>query len=118
MPSKPEDTVRKDALYPDELVGQGLEPDPTRLNGGLAYWDASDDDDAEELPDDARYGWWLPVTHVGEDTEVWMAAPRSVREAILEAGIEPGEAFRIVGLEKGPADHDPYEAEVEYPYET
>lgn len=106
-------------MYPDELVGHGLEADESRLNGvGLAYWDAEEPDDASDLPDDARYGWWLPVTPVGEDGELWMASPRAIREELLELGIEPGEPFRIVGLEKGPADHDPYEAEVEYPYET
>lgn len=118
MPVSSRDRLSKDALYPDELVGQGLVPCPDRLNGELEWWDASDDDDAEELPDDARYGWWLPVQPVGGDEKVWMAAPRAVSETLDELGVEPGEAFRFVGLEKGPADHDPYEAEVEYPYET
>lgn len=117
MPTSARDTVKKDALYPDELVGESLEADESRLNGELEYWDASDQDDADELPDDARYGWWLPVRIVGTDDERWMASPRAVREAFLEEEISPGEAFRIVGLEKGPADHDPYECELEYPYE-
>lgn len=115
MPTKAEDTVRKDVLYPDEQAGNGFIPSPGQLNGEIVYW--LSEEDGDDLPDDARYGWWLPVDAVGRDWSGWLAAPRQLREDLLEEAVEPGDAFRVVSVEPGPEDHDEHQYEIEYPYE-
>lgn len=115
MPTSAQDTVRKDVLYPDELAGRGFRASPGQLNGEIVYW--MSEEDGEDLPDDARFGWWLPVEDTDEWTG-WIASPKALREALLEVEIEPGEWFRIVSVDRGDDDHDPYEIEIEYPYET
>lgn len=118
MPSTADDTVKKEVLYPDESVGEGLVArDEYGDDSAIMFWNA-ENGDQDVLPDGARYGWWLPVTLIGTDEHAWLASPRGLREAIVENGIKPGDAFRVIGCEKGPADHDPYEVEIEYPYET
>lgn len=109
MPTKAEDTVKKDVLYPDDLDGATLEIDGERLNGVTAFWHAQDENDAEDLPDGAREGWWLPVDSA-EHGKVWAAMPRALREEIIDH--DPGEIFEVVRLEKGPGDTDPYESEI------
>lgn len=112
MPKSPEDATIKDVLYPDDLPGKGFE------TVEYAYYDADDDDDAEELPDEAQYGLWLPcMTPVGADEKKWVSAPRGLREALLEAEYEEGEPFRVLEVDRGPDEHDPYEIEIEYPYQ-
>lgn len=111
MPKTPEEATAKDALYPDDLPGKALEIVE------YAYYDADDDSDADHLPDDARYGWWLPVSEVGvEDSDIWAAAPRDLREALIDVDAAEGDAFRVIEVDKGPKDHDPYQVEIEYPY--
>lgn len=123
MPRSLDESTRKDAIYPDEMArtGDSYLIDADRLNGTVQTWDASDPDDAEALPEDAQYGEWLPVIDAVDPEygePVWLAAPRALRETLLEAGAEPGDAFRVLAVEKGPEDHDPYEIEIEHPYET
>lgn len=112
MPTKPEDTVKKDVLYPDDLPGCTLEIDGERLNGSLEFFHAKDD--ADHLPDGAREGWWLPVDSA-EHGETWATMPRVLREEIM--GHEPGDIFEVVSLGKGPGETDPYQAEVAWPVE-
>lgn len=107
MPTKAEDTVKKEVLYPDDLPGSTLEIDGERLNGETAFYHA--EDDGEALPDGARRGWWLPVDSA-EHGPVWAAMPRVLREEI--AGHEPGEIFEVVSIGKGPGETDAYEAEI------
>lgn len=118
MPTKSRDTIEKDAQYPDDLPGTGWVLDPDRLNGELAYWDASDPDDAGALPGGAQFGWWLPVHPAGEpDLNRWAAAPRALREALEEMGLEAGDAFEVTDVVEGEKEHDPYEMAV-LPYES
>lgn len=111
MPTSGRDTVAVDVLYPDELPGSGLVPDPDRLNGELAFWDADDLEDREDLPGQgASYGWWLPVLHP-EHGEVWAVAPRALREWLVANEVEPGDAFEVTKVVEGDEEHDPYEVE-------
>lgn len=113
MPTKAEDTVTKDCLYPDDLTGRTVEIDPEqRLENGLAFWrpDESEADD-EQTPEGARHGYWLPVDDA-DDGEVWMSCPRDLREAMLRNGVESGDVIEILSHEKGPGDTDPWMAEI------
>lgn len=113
MPLDPEDAATRDVLYPDELEGEALVLDE------YAYYDADDEADREELPEAAQYGLWLRVSPVGvDDGETWIAAPRSLREALYFEEAEEGDAFRVLSVERGEAEHDPYEVDIEYPYHT
>lgn len=109
MPTSGRDTVRKDALYPDDLVGIDIEIDADRLNGEIAFWDALDEDDQRALPDGAKFGWWLPIVTQAHGA-VWAACPKQLREQILE--LEPGDAFEVVGMARGQAEHDPYDVQI------
>lgn len=112
MPTDAEDTVTKDVLYPDDLSGETLEIDPeNRLNGGLAFWQSDIDADAEELPEGAKRGWWLPVDSA-EHGETWASMPRELREQLIENGLQSGDIFEVLSLEKGPGETDPYMAEI------
>lgn len=106
MPVSPEDSVKKEVLYPDDLPGMELE---IREN---AYYDAEQDEDAKHLPEKAQYGLFLPVKDVAGD-DLWASAPRGLREALLEAGLGSGDSFIVTDLQKGSAEHDPYQATVE-----
>lgn len=113
MPTKARDSVRKDALYPDELPGSAMALSSERLNGELQFWDAGDPDDAADLPSDgsADFGWWVPVEH-GVHGEVWAAAPRALREQLLELELGPGDVFEVTDVMRGDEEHDPYELAV------
>lgn len=113
MPTSGRDTVTSEVLYPDELPGRALEADPERLNGELAFWDADDLDDQEDLPGQgASYGWWLPVVDTADGEPRWAVAPRELRERLVELELEPGEAFEVLSVERGDADDDPYRVDV------
>jgi Fe2+ transport system protein FeoA len=107
MPKSPEEATTKEVQYPDDLPGEKW----TIVE--YAYYDAQDEDDAEELPEAAQYGWWLRVRPAGRDSETWASAPRDLREKLLELGLEEGDTFEVYELKKGPGDHDPYHAEVD-----
>lgn len=114
MPESAKDSVRKDALYPDELPGSVMRiRDHEKLNGEVEFWNADDPDDAADLPDDgsADHGRWLPVEH-SVHGDVWVAAPRTLREQFVELGLEVGDTFEITDVMRGPNDHDPYEMAV------
>jgi hypothetical protein len=114
MPVEPDDSVLKEVYYPDDVT----EVDGFQIRERFAFWDSDDSDDSEELPEEARHGLWLPVTPLGHgEEESWLSAPRQLREALVEAEVEAGDSFRVLEMEKGPADHDPYEVEIEAPYE-
>lgn len=113
MPTKAEDSVRKDVLYPDELQGKSLIA--RGEDGVLAFWDAEDDDDAEELPEDARYGWFLPVSDVYDDWTGWASMPRSLRMELLKADVKPGDGFHVKRLQQ---DEDAEEETAEYTAEV
>lgn len=114
MPTDAADTVSKDVLYPDDLQGRTLELDPDeRLNGqGLAFWRADDEGDAEQLPDGAKRGWWLPVD-CADDGQVWASMPRDLRVTLIEKGLGSGDIIEVLSLEKaGPGETAPWFAEV------
>lgn len=102
MPVSPEDATTKDVQYPDDLRGDKW----TILD--YLYWDAAEESDAEELPDDAQYGLWMPVKKAGTDAETWASCPAALREELEERGVEEGDTFEVLEIEKGPRDHDPY----------
>jgi len=106
MPKSPEDATTKDVLYPDDLAGKKLQIE------AYAYWDASDEEDRAELPEDAQYGLFLPVnTTTGDDGRVWASAPRALRDDLMRHEVGEGDWFEVLEVEKGPADHDPYHLE-------
>ena len=112
MPVNPRDSVEKECYYPDDLAdGVGF------VIREFAFWDASDDDDAEELPDNAQYGFWLPVSPMSDkDVDAWLSAPRALREDLVDNDAEEGSSFRVLEIAKGEADHAPYSVEIEIPY--
>lgn len=111
MPESGRDTVSKDVLYPDDLTGETLIIDPAdRMNGEMLFWNAEDEGDSEDLPDDARYGYFFPAIHP-EHGEIWVSAPRELREVLVDK-INPGDEIEVLSLEKGPGETDPYMAEV------
>lgn len=104
-----DDTVKRDVLYPDSLSGEIFEarsgPDS---NGVFEAYHA--EDDADHLPDGAKNGWFLPVIHV-EHGEIWIAAPRDLREALV--GLDLGDAFEVLSCEKSQdSETAPYYAEI------
>lgn len=114
MPRTPEETTTKEVLYPDDLPGENLQIEE------YAYYGCLDDEtpgrcddceDCEELPDGAKYGLWLPVEN-GTGRQ-WAAAPRALREDLLELGLDSGDAFRVTQAEKGPHDHDEWHIDVQ-----
>lgn len=107
MPVDPEKSIEKKVLYPDDLPGEGF------VVREYLYYESNE---VEE--DDAQFGMWLPVKKVGIDEELWMNAPRNLRERLVRLDVEEGDAFRVLEAERGPADHDPWEFEIEYPYES
>lgn len=111
MPTSGEDTVKKDVLYPDQLVGETLVIDEgwDLLDGEVQFWDAADPDDKKALPDGAKNGWWLPVQSAERGT-LWIACPLQLREAILE--LQPGDAFEVIGMAPGQGENDPYDVEI------
>lgn len=112
MPTRADDTVTKEVLYPDDLTGETLEIDPEgRLNGELAFWNAEDPEDTEDLPDGAKRGWWLPVDSA-DHGQVWASMPRDLRESLAEKGLTSGDIIEVLSHEKGPGDTDPWMAEV------
>lgn len=111
MPVSPTDSLR-DALYPDDLPQEERIIVHSKFSEG--FWVAEDDDDAQDLPDDANYGHWMPVVGSGPDDEPrWMSAPEAVRAWIVKKNIEPGDHLRVRTIEKGEMDHDPYEVDLE-----
>lgn len=105
MPTEPEDSLR-DALYPDDLTGAGR----LRIRE-WAFYHAREDDDAEQLPDDANEGWWLPV-HIG-DTERFIAAPEELRQELIRKDAGEGTVFKVSSCERtGEEDHAPYAVDV------
>lgn len=113
MPTSGRDTVTSEVLYPDELEGRLLELDGERLNGELAFWDADDHDDREDLPGQgASYGWWVPVMDSADNEPRWAVAPRQLREQLVELELGPGDAFEVTHLEEGESDDDPYEIDL------
>lgn len=117
MPSKGRDTTTEEVLYPDSLPGKGFQVREEATNEGhIWFWDA--EEDGAELPDDANFGWFLPVYHpVGTDVERWVSAPRALRDALVDGwDWDEIDAFRVLEVEKGDLEHDPYEIEVEIPY--
>lgn len=93
------DSVTGDVLYPDDLEGRNLE----LVSEGPI--------DAENVDhDDANYGMWMRVSN-GE-RKYWAVCPSALREEFGEVEAEPGHAFRVESIEKGPKDHDPYEIEI------
>lgn len=107
MPKTPEEATLKEVQYPDDLPGEKW----TIVE--YAYYDAQDEDDAQELPEDAQYGLWLRARWVGTDEETWLAAPRSLREQLLDLDLDEGDHFEVFEVKKGPGDQDPYHVEMD-----
>lgn len=111
MPTDPEETLR-DGIYPDDL----RQMDRIILHDRYAegFWNADDDDDAQDLPDDCGHGWWIPISSGGPSDEPrWLSAPEELRTWLVRKDLDPGDRFRVKSIERGPEDHDPYEMEIE-----
>lgn len=106
MPKTPQEATLKEVQYPDDLPGEKW----TIVE--YAYYDADDDEDAEELPDDAKFGYWLRVEKAGTDEETWACSPRTVREHLLENGADEGDTFEVFEMKRGDGPSDPYYAEM------
>lgn len=115
MPVEPQDSIEKECYYPDDVQTV----DGFTIRDTFAFWDVQDDDDADDLPEDANYGLWLPVTPLSNgEADAWLSAPRMLRELLVEAEADVDDSFRVLEMEKGPADHDAYDVEIEYPYQS
>lgn len=107
MPKKPEETTVKDVQYPDDLPGEKW------TISEYLYWDASDEEDREDLPEAAQYGLWLPVHEAGNgEATTWLSCPRALRVALEEAEVAEGTTFEVLDIQKGPNDHDPYTVDI------
>lgn len=106
MPKTPHEATTKEVQYPDDLPGEKW------TIAEYAYYDSDDPEDAEELPEDAQYGYWLRAEKAGTDDETWLSCPRTVRERLLEEEAEEGDTFEVLELKRGDAEHDPYHAEL------
>lgn len=106
MPKTPHEATIKEVQYPDDLPGDKW------VITEYAYYHADDPEDAEELPEDAQYGYWLRATMAGTEDETWLSAPRTIRETLLEEGAEEGDTFEVMDLKRGEGDHDPYHADL------
>jgi hypothetical protein len=102
MPKSPDEATTKAVQYPDDLPGEKW------TITEYLYWDASDEADREELPEDAKYGLWLPVRRAGTDAETWASCPRALRDWLIENDADEGDTFEVLAMKKGDAPHDPY----------
>lgn len=103
MPTEPEDSTR-DVLYPDDFEGVQA---PIQIREYAYYEPQEREEDDESTPEDAQYGYWLPVS-IG-DSDTWMAAPEALRSGLLSKGAEEGDTIVINTVSRGSEDHDPYE---------
>lgn len=99
MPRDLEETIGKEVYYPDEIPELGT----VELVSRAVY----EPDEVEH--DDAQYGLWMKVEN--GDGEKWISAPSALREAIAE---KDSDVFNVRSVEKGPADHDPYQIDVDF----
>lgn len=107
MPTEPSESIKKEVLYPDDLPGYG----PLVIDEYL-YWETEEQEDREELPEEARYGSWLPIQSNGETSPEWIAAPRCLREFLEGVDAESGTTFEVLELEKsGHEEHAEYQGE-------
>lgn len=115
MPTTPEDSTRKEVLYPDELQGESFFcRDVGGFGGDLPLvFDADDEEDDQVLPDDARHGYFIPVEKLYEDWQGWVSAPGAFRVALVDEGIKTGEGFHVKRCDRDGNGTTPYEVVIE-----